>query len=162
VSGMDPSEFTWVPFQEGGSPGYPFTNPLIPPSPHSVSYIPPLISTHGINKGNVNVLLSSVSDMPFPTAFKMLLASSMALWASSAPDVKTVKSLALTQLSTVSWNLSPHLPFPPQSALSDFQSISLPPPIFLTLSSPPPLLVIKMPLWHLDILWTHLPLTFAL
>jgi len=79
---------------EGGSDGYPFTDPLIPPSP-TPDPIPPLISTHGIDKGDINVLLSSVSELSFPTAFKMLIASSMALWASSAPDVVTIKSLGL-------------------------------------------------------------------
>ena len=35
------------------------------------------------------------TDLPFPTAFKTLLGSAMALWASSAPDVETVKNLGL-------------------------------------------------------------------
>jgi len=79
---------------EGGGDSYPFTNPLIPPSP-TPDPIPSLISAHGINEGDVNVLLSSVSELSFPTAFKTLIASSMALWASSAPDVVTIKSLGL-------------------------------------------------------------------
>ena len=79
---------------EGGGGSYPFTNPLVPPSP-TPDPIPPLISAHGIDEGDVNVLLSSISELPFPTAFKTLLASSMALWAASAPDVATIKSLGL-------------------------------------------------------------------
>jgi len=31
---------TWEPFQEGGGPGYPFTHPLIPPSPPPPPYSP--------------------------------------------------------------------------------------------------------------------------
>jgi len=77
--------------------GYPFTNPLIPPSP-TPDPIPPLISAHGIDEGDVTVLLGSVSKLPFPTAFKTLLVSSMALWAASAPDVATVKSLGLDEV----------------------------------------------------------------
>ena len=96
ASSRDPSEITWEPFLEGGGTGYPFTDPLVPPSPTpACSLIPPLISTHGIDEGDVNVLLSSVSDLDFPTAFKTLLASTMALWASSAPDVAAVHSLGL-------------------------------------------------------------------
>ena len=82
---------------EGSGDGYPFTNPLIPPSP-APDPVPPLISAHGIDEGDVNVLLGSVSELPFPTAFKMLLASSMALWAASAPDANTVKSFGLDQV----------------------------------------------------------------
>jgi len=37
----------------------------------------------------------TLAELPFPTAFKTLLASSMALWAASAPDVATVRSLGL-------------------------------------------------------------------
>ena len=79
---------------EGGSSSYLFTNPLIPPSP-TPDPIPPLISAHGIDKGDVNVLLGSVSELPFPTAFKTLIASSMALWAASAPGVAAIKPLGL-------------------------------------------------------------------
>jgi len=93
-SGFAPSQITWEPIPVGGSEGYPFTDPLIPPSP-TPDPVSPLISAHGIDEGNVNVLLGSVSELPFPTAFKMLLAFSMALWAASAPDVATVKSLGL-------------------------------------------------------------------
>jgi len=82
---------------EGGSDGYPFTDPLIPPS-SAPDPVPPLISAHGIDKGDVNVLLGSVSELPFPTTFKTLLASSMALWAASAPDANTVKSFGLDQV----------------------------------------------------------------
>ena len=96
---MIPS-ISWVPFIEGGG-GYPFTDPLIPPSPPPVfagpspSPIPPLISAHSIDEGDVNVLLGSVSNLPFHAAFKTLLASSMALWTASAPDVETIKSHGL-------------------------------------------------------------------
>ena len=84
------SKVTWEPFQEGGSPGYPFTDPLIPPSPSPAPSIPLNISAEGINNSNVSLLLASILELPFPTAFKTLLASSMALWAASAPDVTTV------------------------------------------------------------------------
>jgi len=70
--------------------------------------------------------------------------------------------LALTMSLTVSWNLS-HPPLSPlQLALFDFLLISLLPPIFLTHSSSHPFLMMKTPLWHLVILRTRLPLTFAL
>ena len=90
-------QLTWEPFQEGGGDSYPFTDPLLPPSP-TPDPVPPLISAHSINEGNVNVLLGSVSELPFPTTFKMLLASSMALWAASAPDTATIKSLGLDEV----------------------------------------------------------------
>ena len=86
---------TWEPFQEGGSPGYPFTDPLIPPSPSPAPSIPLNISAEGIDNSNISLLLASILELPFPTAFKMLLASSMALWAASAPDVATIRSLGL-------------------------------------------------------------------
>ena len=76
---------------EGSGSGYPFTNPLIAPSPTPAPSIPPLISAHGIDEGDVNILLGSVSELPFPTAFKTLLASSMALWMASAPDAEAIK-----------------------------------------------------------------------
>jgi len=83
-------EVTWEPFQEGGSPGYPFTHPLIPPSPSPAPSIPLNISAEGIDNSDVSLLLASILELPFPTAFKMLLASSMALWAASAPDITTI------------------------------------------------------------------------
>jgi len=52
--------------------------------------IPPLIKADGINKGNVNMLLGSLTDLPFPTTFKSLLGSAMALWAVLAPDATTI------------------------------------------------------------------------
>jgi len=52
--------------------------------------IPLLIHAVGIDEGDVNVLLGSVTDLPFPTAFKTLLGSAMALWAASAPDAAAV------------------------------------------------------------------------
>ena len=85
---------TWEPFQEGSGPGYPFTDPLIPPSP-TLPPIPPEILAEGIDNSDVSLLLASIAELPFPTAFKMLLASSMALWAASAPDAATVRSLGL-------------------------------------------------------------------
>jgi len=91
------ADLSWEPFMEGGGAGYPFTDPLIPPSP-TPEPIPPLISAHSIDEGDVNVLLGSVSELPFPTAFKTLLASSMALWAASAPDAATVKSHGLDKV----------------------------------------------------------------
>ena len=59
------------------------TTPYHPP-------IPSLIKANGVNEGDINVLLGSLTDLPFPTAFKTLLGSAMALWAASAPDAATV------------------------------------------------------------------------
>jgi len=56
--------------------------------PHSP--IPPLIRAIDIDEGDINVLLGSLTDLPFPTTFKTLLGSAMALWAASAPDAATI------------------------------------------------------------------------
>jgi len=90
LSGFDASQISWEPFLVGG--GYQNPRFSLTPDPEP---IPPLISAHGIDEGDVNVLLSSVSKLPFPTAFKTLLASTMALWVASAPDVTTIKSHGL-------------------------------------------------------------------
>jgi len=52
--------------------------------------IPPLIKAADVDEGNINVLLGSLTDLPFPTAFKTLLGSAMALWAALAPDAAAV------------------------------------------------------------------------
>jgi len=57
--------------------------------------IPPLIKADGVDEGDVNVLLGSITDLPFPTTFKTLLGSAMALWAVLAPDAQTINSFGL-------------------------------------------------------------------
>jgi len=132
------SQVTWEPFQEGGGPGYPFTDPLIPPSPSPAPSIPPNISAEGINNSDVSLLLASISELPFPTAFKMLLASSMALWAASTPDVATIRSLGLD--TAINGFLNFILPTPPDAIRSAPLPVDIPPTPRFSASpfSPPP------------------------
>ena len=130
-------EVTWAPFQEGGGPGYPFTDPLIPPSPSPAPSIPLNISAEGIDNTDVSLLLASISELPFPTAFKTLLASSMALWAALAPDVATVRSLGLD--TAIDGFLSFIGPTPPTAISPARLPVDIPPtPRFSASPLPPP------------------------
>jgi len=130
-------EVTWEPFQEGGGPGYPFTDPLIPPSPSPAPSIPLNISAEGIDNTDVSLLLASISELPFPTAFKTLLVSSMALWAASAPDVATVRSLGLD--TAIDSFLSFIGPTPPTAISPAPFPVGIPPtPYFSASPLPPP------------------------
>ena len=129
------SKVTWEPFQEGGGPGYPFTDPLIPPSPSPEPSIPLNISVEGIDNSDVSLLLASISELPFPTAFKMLLASSMALWAASAPDIVAVQSLGLD--TAIDSFLSFIVPTPPDAICPAPLPVDIPPtPCFSTTPFP--------------------------
>jgi len=137
AGGYHCGEVTWEPFQEGGGPGYPFTDPLIPPSPSPAPSIPLNISVEGIDNSDVSLLLTSISELPFPTAFKMLLASSMALWAVSAPDVTAVQSLGLD--TAINSFLSFIAPFPPTLIAPALLPEDIPPtPRFSASPLPPP------------------------
>jgi len=131
-------QVTWEPFQEGGGPGYPFTDPLIPPSPSPAPSIPLTISAEGINNSDVSLLLASISELPFPTAFKTLLVSSMALWVVSTPDVATVQSLGLD--TAIDGFLNFILPTPPDMIRSAPLPVDIPPTPCFSASpfSPPP------------------------
>jgi len=138
AGGYRRGKVTWEPFQEGGGPGYPFTDPLIPPFP-SPAPIPLNISAEGIDNSDVSLLLASISELPFPTAFKMLLASSMALWAASAPDVATVRSLGLD--TAINGFLSFIGPTPPTAISPAPFPVDIPPTPSLSaspLALPPP------------------------
>jgi len=130
-------EVTWEPFQEGSGPGYPFTDPLIPPSPSPAPSIPLNISAEGIDNSDVSLLLASILELPFPTAFKTLLASSMALWAASAPDVAAVQSLGLD--TAITSFLSFITPSPPTLIAPAPLPVDIPPtPRFSASPLPPP------------------------
>ena len=151
ASGKVASQIQWGLFS-------PLFGPSLDPTPFLSHNLPQLIQAQGIDAGNVNVILGSVYKLPFPTAFKTLLGSTMALWAGSAPDLSAIKHHGLDQLtrsSMASWTLSLP-PLLPMSAQSDFQLRSPLPPAILTHSSPPPFLTMKMLLCQI----THL-LIFA-
>ena len=95
-SGKAPAEINWVPFEP--LPDSLFMEPPSAPSSSAPTHIPQLITTHGIDAGDCNVVLGSVYELPFPTAFKTLLRSAMALWAGSAPDPSTVEHHGLDQV----------------------------------------------------------------
>ena len=95
-SGKAPAEINWVPFEP--LPDSLFEEPPSAPSSSAPTHIPQLITTHGIDAGDCNVVLGSVYELPFPTAFKTLLGSAMALWAGSAPDPSTIKHHGLDQV----------------------------------------------------------------
>ena len=137
AGGYRRGKVTWEPFQEGGGPGYPFTDPLIPPSPSPAPSIPLNISVEGIDNSDVALLLTSISELPFPTAFKTLLASSMALWAALAPDVATVRSLGLD--TAIDGFLGFIAPSPPTRISPAPLSVEIPPtPRFSASPLPPP------------------------
>jgi len=137
TGGYSCSEVSWEPFQEGGGPGYPFTHPLIPPSPSPTPSIPLQISAEGIDNSDVSLLLASIAELPFPTAFKTLLASSMALWVASASDVTTVRSLGLD--TAINGFLSFIGPFPPTLICLAPLPVDIPPtPHFSASPLPPP------------------------
>jgi len=137
AGGYHRGEVTWEPFQEGGGPGYPFTDPLIPPSPSPAPSIPLNISAEGIDNSDVTLLLTSILELPFPTAFKTLLAFSMALWAASAPDIATVRSLGLD--TAINGFLGFIAPSPPTQISPAPLSMEIPPtPHFSASPLPPP------------------------
>jgi len=114
------------------------TTPYHPP-------IPPLIKATDVNKGNVNVLLGSLTDLPFPTAFKTLLGSAMALWAALAPDAATVNHHGLDTTIDGFMDLIFPLCHPPTVVSPAPLPVDIPPtPVFLTPCSPPPFLIMKM------------------
>ena len=95
-SGKAPAKINWVPFKP--LPNSLFEEPPSAPSSSAPIHIPQLITAHGIDAGDCNVVLGSVYKLPFPTAFKTLLGSAIALWAGSAPDPSTVKHHGLDQV----------------------------------------------------------------
>ena len=92
-SGKTTAEITWEPFEPLPDPH--FEELPSGPSSSNPTNIPQLITAHSIDAGNCNIVLGSVYELPFPTAFKTLLGSAMALWAGSAPDPSTVKLLEI-------------------------------------------------------------------
>ena len=95
-SGKAPAEINWVPFKP--LPDSLFEEPPSAPSSSAPIHIPQLITAHGIDTGDCNVILGSVYELLFPTAFKTLLGSTMALWAGSAPNPSTVEHHGLDQV----------------------------------------------------------------
>ena len=95
-SGKTAAKITWEPFEPLPDP--PFEEPPSGPSSSAFTNIPQLITTHGINAGDCNIVLGSVYKLPFPTAFKTLLGSTMALWAGLAPDPSTIEHHGLNQV----------------------------------------------------------------
>ena len=95
-SGKTTAEITWEPFEP--LPDLPLKVPPSGPSSSTSTNIPQLITAHGIDASDCNVVLGSVYELPFPTAFKTLLGSTMALWAGSAPDPSTVEYHGLDQV----------------------------------------------------------------
>ena len=95
-SGKTPAEINWVPFEP--LPDSLFEKLPSAPSSSASTNIPQLITAHGIDAGNCNVVLGSVYELPFSTAFKTLLGSAMALWAGLAPDPSTIKHNGLDQV----------------------------------------------------------------